>query len=164
MENKEIKISVPEGYEIDTENSTFECIKFKKKKDKLTYNRIYKELFYNKRACSPTRFSVEYYNQCDECDCNLPLNCITEIQARKIIELNKLINIATYLNDEWVPNYNDNKQIKYVIQYHYDSLEVVPVYCLCQCPICFKSEELAKKAIEIMGKENIKLAILPFLK
>lgn len=29
METKEIKINVPEGYEIDTENSTFECIKFK---------------------------------------------------------------------------------------------------------------------------------------
>ena len=28
---KEIKISVPDGYEIDKENSTFECIKFKKK-------------------------------------------------------------------------------------------------------------------------------------
>lgn len=27
---KEIKITVPEGYEIDEENSTFECIKFKK--------------------------------------------------------------------------------------------------------------------------------------
>lgn len=30
-ETKEIKISIPEGYEIDTKNSTFECIKFKKK-------------------------------------------------------------------------------------------------------------------------------------
>lgn len=26
---KELKISIPEGYEIDKENSTFECIKFK---------------------------------------------------------------------------------------------------------------------------------------
>lgn len=31
METKEIKINIPEGYEIDKENSTFECIKFKKK-------------------------------------------------------------------------------------------------------------------------------------
>ena len=29
METKEIKIKIPEGYEIDKENSTFECIKFK---------------------------------------------------------------------------------------------------------------------------------------
>lgn len=31
METKEIKINIPEGYKIDIENSTFECIKFKKK-------------------------------------------------------------------------------------------------------------------------------------
>lgn len=31
MEQKELKIVPPEGYEIDRENSTFECIKFKKK-------------------------------------------------------------------------------------------------------------------------------------
>lgn len=31
MENKELKIIPPEGYEIDRENSTLECIKFKKK-------------------------------------------------------------------------------------------------------------------------------------
>lgn len=29
METKEIKINVPDGYEIDKKNSTFECIKFK---------------------------------------------------------------------------------------------------------------------------------------
>ena len=28
---KELKIDIPQGYEIDKENSTFECIKFKKK-------------------------------------------------------------------------------------------------------------------------------------
>ena len=31
MKIKELKIQVPEGYEIDKENSTFECIKFKQK-------------------------------------------------------------------------------------------------------------------------------------
>lgn len=29
MDTKEVKIQVPEGYEIDKENSTFECVKFK---------------------------------------------------------------------------------------------------------------------------------------
>lgn len=29
-ETKEIKINIPKGYEIDEQNSTFECIKFKK--------------------------------------------------------------------------------------------------------------------------------------
>lgn len=30
MKTKEVKITIPEGYEIDKENSTFEHIKFKK--------------------------------------------------------------------------------------------------------------------------------------
>ena len=37
MDTKELKIQVPEGYEIDKESSTFECIKFKPKKD-ITYD------------------------------------------------------------------------------------------------------------------------------
>lgn len=46
METKEVKISVPEGYEIDKENSTFECIKFKKIDDIKTwedFKRVTKE-------------------------------------------------------------------------------------------------------------------------
>lgn len=35
MENKELKIQAPEGYEIDKENSTFEKIVFKKEERKL---------------------------------------------------------------------------------------------------------------------------------
>ena len=34
---KELKIQVPEGYEIDEENSTFGCIKFKEKKEIRTW-------------------------------------------------------------------------------------------------------------------------------
>ena len=45
METKEIKINVPEGYEIDKENSTFECIKFKPIKKELTYEDVAEELF-----------------------------------------------------------------------------------------------------------------------
>ena len=36
METKEFKINIPKGYEIDKENSTFECIKFKPVKN-ITY-------------------------------------------------------------------------------------------------------------------------------
>lgn len=47
METKEVKIQIPEGYEIDKDNSTFECIKFKPKI--LTYKDIAKKLFLNKK-------------------------------------------------------------------------------------------------------------------
>lgn len=34
---KEVKIAIPQGYEVDKENSTFECIKFKKKQEIKTW-------------------------------------------------------------------------------------------------------------------------------
>lgn len=39
---KELKIEVPQGYEIDKESSTFECIKFKKKQDIKTWDDLCK--------------------------------------------------------------------------------------------------------------------------
>lgn len=38
--NNEVKIEVPEGYEIDKENSTFECIKFKKKESEVQISKL----------------------------------------------------------------------------------------------------------------------------
>lgn len=38
MKEKELKIIPPEGYEIDRENSTLECIKFKKKDETWRFN------------------------------------------------------------------------------------------------------------------------------
>lgn len=40
METKELKIQIPEGMEIDKENSTFECIKFKPIEVKKTWENI----------------------------------------------------------------------------------------------------------------------------
>ena len=39
---KELRVEVPEGYEIDKENSTFECIKFRKKKEIKTWDDLCK--------------------------------------------------------------------------------------------------------------------------
>ena len=45
---KEVKIQVPEGYEIDEENSTFKCIKFKPIKEIETYDDVATALFSSK--------------------------------------------------------------------------------------------------------------------
>ena len=45
MKTKEVKIQIPEGYEIDKENSTFERIKFKPIKKGITYRKICDNLF-----------------------------------------------------------------------------------------------------------------------
>ena len=47
MKTKELKIQVPKGYEIDKENSTFECIKFKPIKKDITYQNVGEKIFSN---------------------------------------------------------------------------------------------------------------------
>ena len=59
---KELKIEAPKGYEIDKENSTFECIKFKKKKqvDIKTWN----DLCEAGDVSDEIRFSGFYIDEC----------------------------------------------------------------------------------------------------
>lgn len=54
-EVKEIRVNIPEGYEIDEENSSFQCIKFKKVKQVNTWNDLDLEKvkgFYMDTHCS----------------------------------------------------------------------------------------------------------------
>ena len=99
METKEIKINIPKGYEIDKENSTFECIKFKPKKDisNLTYEKVCRRLFPD---------SEGYYIDVDGkiingCIAGLleePNNAPNRKQLERLIALNQLMNIAYYYN------------------------------------------------------------------
>ena len=87
----EIRIQVPEGMEIDRENSTFECIKFKPKR--ITYDDIQNKIM----PYTDTVFTTPMHKQ----------KCIT---------FRKLLEVAEYLNGDWKPDWNDSKQIKYFIQ------------------------------------------------
>lgn len=102
METKEFKIQVPEGYEIDKENSTFECIKFKPIKKVLSYEDVARELFRNKDGyiCS--------FSYLKDWECT---TCTSQKQAEKLIAINKLMNVAKYLNNGWIPNW-DNDELK----------------------------------------------------
>lgn len=99
METKEIKINIPEGYEIDKENSTFECIKFKSEKDihNLTYEKVCRRLFPDDEG---------YYIDIDgkiinDCIAGLleePNNAPNKKQLERLLALNQLMNIAYYYN------------------------------------------------------------------
>lgn len=97
METKEVKIQVPEGYEIDKENSTFECIKFKLIKKNITYGDIYEYLFKNKNSFYITNFGEvdNYLSVCSAMDKN---NATNRKQLERLLALNQLLNIAEYYN------------------------------------------------------------------
>lgn len=159
METKEFKIQVPEGYEIDKENSTFDCIKFKPIKNVLTYEDVAKELFLRKTGyytdkfgsmCSAVLYDSQYL------DSN---NCTSEKQVQKLLAINKLMNVAKYLNGDWKPNWGDSNERKYYISMDGGNIEVSMVISSHCVEVYFKTPKLAQQAIEILGEETIKLAL-----
>ena len=131
----EFKIQVPEGMEIDRENSTFECIKFKPKD--LTYQEISKKF-------QPYNYSVSTNAK----------------NLSKLITFRKLLEVADYLNGDWKPDWNDVKQIKYFILYNEynvnQKIYIEDCYYTNQGIAYFSSYENAKKAIEIIGEEELR--------
>lgn len=134
INQKEIKIAIPKGYEIDEENSTFEYIKFK-----------------------PTVCSYADIINISELK---PFTVYTNpSKMDKLAAINRMIVVAEYLNKGWKPDWNDENSTKYRIYVNGDSVRIIPYISLALDMVFFKTEELAKKAIEILGEETIKLAL-----
>ena len=126
----EFKIQVPEGMEIDRENSTFECIKFKPKE--LTYIEISKKF--------PKSSSVSTNGR----------------HLSKLLIIRQLLEVADYLNGDWNPDWNDINQPKYFISYNVSKkIFVDACYYVNYGIVCFSSKENAEKAINIIGEKNL---------
>lgn len=163
MENKELQIVPPQGYEIDKENSTFEKIVFKKVEEKLTYTKIANELFNKKKYYYTNDYGTirettnpEKVSDFRVIDSN---NAPTEHQLKRLLALNKLMNTAYYLNDGWEPNWKDKSEGKYCIIFNGFICIVENNVWANHGGVVFKSMELAKQAIEILGDKIVKLAL-----
>ena len=77
---------------------------------------------------------------------------------KKCITFRKLLEVADYLNGEWKPDWDNKEQHKYIIYYNHSNKQFeVDFYSYINMnPIAFSSEENAKKAIEIIGEEELK--------
>ncbi len=106
IKNNQLTIDIPEGYEIDKKNSTFECIKFKPIEKYLTYKEVAEKL--NKDICFfIAKGKIQSYAQYASYD-NLDVaNSYRQIE--KILAINQLMNIAKYYNGDWKPNCSEYK-------------------------------------------------------
>lgn len=161
METKEFKVSVPDGYEIDKENSTFECIKFKPKS--ITYDDVIHILSlkytfqYYISATGRIRRNTKSFTSCPDAN-----NAYSKKQLMKLLAINKLMTVAKYLNDGWKPNWEDGGERKYCIEINglSESKIVITYYNHVNVSLVFfKTEELAQKAIKILGEDTIRLAL-----
>ena len=102
MDTKEVKIQVPDGYEIDKENSTFECIKFKLAKKYITYRGVCNEIFSNGTYFINDRGYINkdtlFGNEIIP-DKNIATN---RKQLERLLALNQLLNITEYYNRQHV--------------------------------------------------------------
>lgn len=159
METKEIKINVPEGYEIDRENSTFECIKFKKKK--LTYEDVCDALFTQKTVYyTSSSGEIEVLSEMpryNAFDCN---NATSKSQLKQLLAINKLMNVAAYLNK--IPlDWESSSQDKWYIYYNHTQHKIGYTYrTWCQTTgVYFDSYRRARKAVDILGEDTVKHAL-----
>nr|DAH00230.1 MAG TPA: hypothetical protein [Crassvirales sp.] len=124
METKEFKINIPKGYEIDKDNSTFECIKFKLIKKDITYEDVAEELF------SKNIFAIDLNGIIvhgtwvgnSKFDIN---NAANRTQLEKLLALNQLLNIAEYYNRK---SSKEGEEI-YYIRFNKAKLK----YCISYC-------------------------------
>ena len=148
MEEKKLKINIPEGYEIDKEKSTFEEIVFKKVEDPLAklpktwkeyckYTKDCPSYFGNPRKNNifETRFAG-FYNE-----------FFTEERAKQYVSLGKLLQLRDY----WVSNLKNNSNNFVAVIYHFDG-EIVNTNVSkkrsSSYSLTFPTREIAQKFIE----------------
>lgn len=151
MNAKELKIEAPEGYEVDWDNSSKDTIRFKPVKKKITYEDIISNI-------KATNIGVSVQHGLTKIGKDFFIT--SEKQLEQLLALNKLMNVAKYLNGNWKINWR-SKQEKYYIVYDYWKyvLTVTCTNCFQSTLVYFESPSLAKQAIEILGKEEVKKAL-----
>lgn len=126
IKNNQLTINIPEGMEIDTENSSLAegIIKFKSKC--ITYSKIINS--FN----SITNTNVYIHS--------------SDTKALKAIA--QLMNIAKYYNGDWKPNWNDPSEYKYFIVYNNSTYIVDSNWASIYNKIYFKNKKDAQSVID----------------
>lgn len=146
MEAKELKIQAPEGYEIDKENSTFECIRFKSIKKSITYddvcNSMLKTGYYTDSRGKIVRVT-EYIDDV-KIDKN---NATNKKQLERLLALNQLFNIAEYYNTLHTGIIKNNSIVYDSANRKYSVSPVSTTY-LCGIKVVFNRKEDAQSVID----------------
>jgi hypothetical protein len=147
MNTKELKIEVPEGYEVDKEKSTFEKIVFKKIKVELpkTWDEFCEqnpiensEFFIDTLSCIRSTSSSYHFRQ--------KFFLSTKEDAKAHLALIQLHRLRDIYRQGWKPNWND-KNDKYCINYAGGIIRIYPLW-YSQCFLAFQSKEIAEQFVE----------------
>lgn len=159
-----VEYPVPDGlfFFFDEEGKLMVCKKIEgderptnddKEGNPITYDDICKELFLKKIVYWAANKDI---NSCvtNEHNYNDIDNCTSIAQAKRLAAFNKLQNIAKYLNDGWKPKFYENQKNWNIIKDNGTFTAMFTTLINKAC-VYFKSEDLTKEAIRIMGEESL---------
>lgn len=119
----------------------------------ITYDDVLKELFLNKIA-SWVGISRIYTATVGRANYNDLNNCTSYAQAKRLLAFNKLMNIAKYLNGDWMPDF-DGDQENWNIGKEGDTFLAMYTRYVNKASVYFKSKDIALEAIRLMGEESL---------
>ena len=137
----------------------------------LTYEDVARELFEGKRYYRPNGcMDNRAYEEAPKHDYQLysGINCVSDEQGRKIIAINKLLNVATFLNKNedgtrWKPDWENMTQADKVWSLGIDEGKIRPYYVdkygAKSEIVYFKTMFLAEQAKKILGEDTVSVAL-----
>lgn len=140
MEEKKLKINIPEGYEIDRENSTFEEIVFKKVED--PFAKLPKTW---EKYCKRTKGYTSYYgysingNTYETKFDGFYNEFFTKERVKQYVALGKLLQLRDY----WVKGYSEFRYAVYVDCI--DGISICDWLDNIHSPLTFPTEEMAEE-------------------
>ncbi len=139
---KHLKINIPEGYEIDQAQSTFENIVFK---PVATLPKAWKGLKEINGYCTTSLSKITRVIGLSVINDNRNVFA-TEEQAQASIALAQLSQLMHVYNDGWIPDWNDG-EYKSIIELYEDRL-VIETKASWISFLAFKNEQLAELFLE----------------
>ena len=162
MKENKLTIEIPEGKIVDWKESEKQN-KIVLKDKQLTYEGVCKKLFNGETYYTNTNGKIcsaditQYVND--------PNNATTKHQLECILAKNKLANVAKYLNGNWEPYKTDLGHFDAWVLFATPDKDFVGYSKITDCAhnsnVLFRSPELAKQAVKILGEETVKLALEP---
>ena len=163
MKEKELTIEIPDGKIVDWDESKKQN-KIVLKDKQLTYSDICRKLFVGYGwFFTDAEGGIHHTLGGNTYSC--ANNSAAKHQLECILAKNKLANVAKYLNGDWKPGITEDGHFDAYVLYttaKRDHIGIVKIsHCSENSNVLFESRELAKRAIEILGEETVKLALEP---
>jgi len=120
--------------------------------EKKSLDEIMRSLYYKKEAFFVDMFGKVKSNQTTLY--NDRNNCTSQEHINKWLSINDLLNVVSFLNQNWKPDWENKEEEKYTFSIENKTISVQKV----EYPISivyFPSKDLAQQAIDTLGKEKL---------